>query len=88
MRTNLLRLPIAHKTSMDARSGQSTPAMARRAAAARLRRAVLTAGLTQEQVAERYKLGLRTVQRLLSGQTRMTALELLLELEAVGRKAA
>lgn len=82
---------MASKTSMATSAAQSTPRMARKLAAARLRRAVCSAGLTQEEVSQRYRLGLRTVQRLLSGQTRMTALELLVELEAANdneRKAA
>jgi hypothetical protein len=79
MRTNLLRLPIAHKTSMDAPSGQS------RAAASALRRAICDAGLTQEQAGRLVGVDGRQVRRWLANPP--PALALLLELEAVRRAA-
>ena len=73
---------IAAKT-MTTCGNQATPALTlRRAAAARLRRLVCASGLSTEEIARRYGLGVRTVQRLIAGKTRMTGHELLCALEA------
>lgn len=58
---------------------------ARRAAAAAVRRARVDAGLTQEEVASRTGVAVRTLRDIENGRARMTALEVVLVLRGEAR---
>ncbi len=57
------------------------PCATRKIAAGRVRRARCALGLTQEQVAERCGVSVRTIRDIELGRVRMVALEVLTELE-------
>lgn len=64
---------------------RSLPVVPRRQAAARVRRARVAASLTQEQAAQRCKVGVRTLRDIELGRVRMVALEVLCELEQLAQ---